>query len=163
MKNRTPLEGTAQGFPEARSKNRQRPNSTKGAHSMKYGVDHARQNRWSEVSDAGLRFAERERMGTDRKARRAGIASGRWARAGMSALGGAVLLLSGCSSSPSRNILGSYFPSWMICALVGMGATVALRVVLAKLSIDGELPIPIVTYLSFATAVSLGMWLLWLA
>jgi hypothetical protein len=81
----------------------------------------------------------------------------------MSALGCLVLVLTGCSSSPSRNILGSYFPSWMICALVGMAATVALRVVLAKLGMDADLPIPIVTYLAFATAVSLGVWLLWLA
>ena len=108
-------------------------------------------------------FVEGERVATDREGRRAGIACSRWARTGMSALGCMVLLLSGCSSAPSRNILGSYFPSWMICALVGMGATVALRFVLAKLGIDAELPIPIVTYLAFATAVSLGMWLLWLA
>ena len=81
----------------------------------------------------------------------------------MTALACVVLVLTGCSSSPSRNILGSYFPSWMICALVGLAATVVLRVVLAKLGIDAELPIPIVTYLAFATAVSLGMWLLWLA
>ena len=78
-------------------------------------------------------------------------------------LGCLLLVLTGCSSAPSRNILGSYFPSWMICALVGLGATVALRVVLAKLGIDAELPIPIVTYLAFATAISLAMWLLWLA
>jgi len=81
----------------------------------------------------------------------------------MSALGCMVLLLSGCSSAPSRNILGSYFPSWMICALVGMGATVALRVALVKLGIDAELPAPVVIYLAFAVAVSLGIWLLWLA
>ena len=70
--------------------------------------------------------------------------------------------LSGCSSSPSRNILGSYFPSWMICALIGMGATVALRAVLAKAGIDDELPMPIVVYLALATAFSLAIWLLWL-
>jgi hypothetical protein len=81
----------------------------------------------------------------------------------MGALGCLLLVLTGCSSAPSRNILGSYFPSWMICALVGIAATVALRVVLAKFGIDAELPIPIVIYLAFATAVSLGMWLLWLA
>ncbi|HEV2976504.1 MAG TPA: YtcA family lipoprotein [Casimicrobiaceae bacterium] len=72
-------------------------------------------------------------------------------------------LLSGCSSAPSRNILGSYFPSWMICALIGMAATVALRAVLAKTGIDEELPMPIVVYLAFATAFSLAIWLLWLA
>ena len=71
-------------------------------------------------------------------------------------------LLSGCSSAPSRNILGSYFPSWMICALIGMGATVVLRAVLAKAGIDEEVPMPIVVYLAFATAFSLAIWLLWL-
>ena len=118
---------------------------------------------WGEVSDAGPRFAEEERVATDRKGRRARIAFRRYACVGMTALACVVLVLTGCSSSPSRNILGSYFPSWMICALVGMAATVALRVVLAKLGMDADLPIPIVTYLAFATAVSLGMWLLWLA
>jgi hypothetical protein len=29
-------------------------------------------------------------------------------------------LLNGCDGAPSRNILGSYFPSWMVCALVGI-------------------------------------------
>ncbi len=81
----------------------------------------------------------------------------------MRALAWTVPFLEGCSSAPSRNILGSYFPSWMICALVGLGATVVLRVVLAKLGIDAEVPVPVITYLAFATAVSLGMWLLWLA
>ncbi len=75
----------------------------------------------------------------------------------------ALTLLSGCSSAPSRNVLGSYFPSWMICALIGMGATVALRAVLAKAGIDAVLPMPIVVYLAFATAFSLAIWLLWLA
>jgi hypothetical protein len=73
------------------------------------------------------------------------------------------MLLGGCSSAPSRNILGSYFPSWMICALIGMGATVAVRALLAKAGIDAVLPMPIVVYLAFATAFSLAIWLLWLA
>ncbi|SRR6266404_157009 len=72
-------------------------------------------------------------------------------------------LLGGCSSAPSRNILGSYFPSWMICALIGMGATVAVRALLAKTGIDAVLPMPILVYLAFATAFSLAIWLLWLA
>ena len=78
-------------------------------------------------------------------------------------IGSFATFLSGCSSAPSRNILGSYFPSWMICALIGLVATVAIRAVLAKAGIDGELPVPIVVYLAFATAFSLAVWLLWLA
>ena len=71
-------------------------------------------------------------------------------------------LLGGCSSAPSRNILGSYFPSWMICALVGMSATVAVRALLVKAGIDGEVPMPVVVYLAMATAFSLAVWLMWL-
>lgn len=78
-------------------------------------------------------------------------------------IGSFATFLSGCSSAPSRNILGSYFPSWMICALIGMGATVAVRALLAKTGIDAVLPMPIVVYLAFATAFSLAAWLLWLA
>ena len=75
----------------------------------------------------------------------------------------ALTLLSGCSSAPSRNILGSNFPSWMICAPTGMDATVAVRALLAKTGIDAALPMPIVVYLAFATAFSLAIWLVWLA
>jgi hypothetical protein len=78
-------------------------------------------------------------------------------------IGSFATFLTGCSSAPSRNILGSYFPSWMICALIGMGATVAVRALLAKTGIDAVLPMPIVVYLAFATAFSLAIWLLWLA
>jgi hypothetical protein len=73
------------------------------------------------------------------------------------------LVLTGCSSAPSRNILGSYFPSWMICALVGLCATIAVRGLLVKVGIDKELPMPIVVYLAFTIAFTLAMWLLWLA
>ena len=78
-------------------------------------------------------------------------------------IGSFATFLSGCSSAPSRNILGSYFPSWMICALIGLAATVAVRALLVKAGIDGELPMPIVVYLALATAFSLAVWLLWLA
>lgn len=73
------------------------------------------------------------------------------------------LLLSGCSSAPSRSILGSYFPSWMICVLVAICLTIVVRVVLAKVGVDDELPAPIVVYLAFTLAFSFALWLLWLS
>jgi hypothetical protein len=51
----------------------------------------------------------------------------------------------------------------MICALIGLALTVAVRALLAKTGIDAVLPMPIVVYLAFATAFSLAIWLLWLA
>ena len=72
-------------------------------------------------------------------------------------------LLSGCSSAPSRSILGSYFPSWMICVLVAICLTIVVRAVLAKVGIEDELPAPIVVYLAFTLAFSFALWLLWLS
>ena len=80
------------------------------------------------------------------------------------ALGAAVsTLLSGCSSAPSRSILGSYFPSWMICVLVAMCLTIVVRAVLAKVGLEDELPAPIVVYLSVTLAFTFALWLLWLS
>jgi len=73
-----------------------------------------------------------------------------------------VATLSACSASPSRNILGSYFPTWMICALLGLVGVVVLRAVLGKTGIDAALPIPVVVYLCTWVAVTLAIWLLWL-
>ncbi len=72
-------------------------------------------------------------------------------------------LLGGCSSAPSRSVLGSYFPSWMICVLVAMALTIAVRTVLAKVGVEDELPAPIVVYLAFTLAFSFALWLLWLS
>ena len=78
--------------------------------------------------------------------------------------GTAVLtLLSGCSSAPSRSILGSYFPSWMICVLVAMCLTIVVRAVLAKVGIEDELPAPILVYLSLTLVFTFALWLLWLS
>ncbi len=84
----------------------------------------------------------------------------------MLTLTGAFLLtcmISGCSGSPSRNILGSYFPSWMVCSLVGLVAALAARVALKASGLLSELPAPLVVLLSIGCAMTFALWLLWLA
>jgi hypothetical protein len=44
--------------------------------------------------------------------------------------------LAACSDAPSQVILGCYFPSWMICALIGTAAAVALRLLLVADGFD---------------------------
>jgi FtsH-binding integral membrane protein len=83
-----------------------------------------------------------------------------WLRAALIPI--SLTALTACSTSPSRNILGSYFPSWMICALAGLVGVVALRAVLGKAGIDAALPMPVVVYLCTWLAVTLAIWLLWL-
>jgi YtcA family len=75
----------------------------------------------------------------------------------------AACALAGCSSAPSRNILGSYFPSWMICALFGLGATLVVHGLLQRAGIAKEIPMPVVVYLALAVAFTLALWLVWLA
>jgi YtcA-like protein len=74
-----------------------------------------------------------------------------------------LLGLGGCDGSPSRNILGSYFPSWMVCALVGLASALAARAIFKALGILEELPVPLVVMLAIGCAVTFAMWLIWLA
>jgi hypothetical protein len=72
-------------------------------------------------------------------------------------------LVAGCDGAPSRNILGSYFPSWMVCALVGIICALLLRAVLKATRLLEELPAPLVVLLAFGCAVNFALWLVWLA
>jgi hypothetical protein len=75
----------------------------------------------------------------------------------------AVILLQGCSSAPSQNILGSYFPSWMVCALISLVVTVVVRGIFVKTGIDAVLPVPLIAYLGLFAAFTFAAWLVWLA
>jgi hypothetical protein len=68
----------------------------------------------------------------------------------------------GMAGPQSRNVLGAYFPSWMIVALIALAATAAVRWLLVKAGVDRSVPVPVVVYLALAVAFSLGGWLLWL-
>jgi hypothetical protein len=72
-------------------------------------------------------------------------------------------LLGGCDGAPSRNILGSYFPSWMVCALAGLGLALAARGIFKALGMLGELPVPLIVMLAIGCAGTFALWLIWLA
>ncbi len=69
--------------------------------------------------------------------------------------------MSGCSAAPAQDILGSFFPAWMLCAAIGVIATVLARLVLIAVGIGDQLVLPLLTYLGFASCVTLLTWLLW--
>ncbi|MBV8455321.1 MAG: hypothetical protein JO122_01745 [Acetobacteraceae bacterium] len=73
----------------------------------------------------------------------------------------AVLFLAGCSTSPAQNILGSFFPAWMLCAAAGIAGAVVLRQVICAFGINRDLIAPPLTYLCIAVAGTLLVWLLW--
>ena len=72
-------------------------------------------------------------------------------------------LLDGCNGAPSRNILGSYFPSWMVCALVGIALALVARAIFKASGMLEELPAPFVVMLAIACAGTFAMWLIWLS
>jgi YtcA-like protein len=72
-------------------------------------------------------------------------------------------LLAGCDGAPSRNILGSYFPSWMVCALVGIALALIVRAIFKASGLLEEIPVPFVVMLAIACAATFATWLIWLA
>lgn len=59
---------------------------------------------------------------------------------------------------PQINVVGSLFPSWMLCAMVGIVVALIARRVLVYAGIDPHLrPRPLV-YLSLTVLVTLVLW-----
>ena len=61
--------------------------------------------------------------------------------------------------SPTFDLLGSYFPAWMVCIVVGIVLTVLVRQVLVALKIDAQLRPAGLVYLclSIVFAVSIRL------
>jgi YtcA family len=66
--------------------------------------------------------------------------------------------LTGCGRAPSFDILGSFFPAWLVCLAVGLLLTVAARWVLLKMNI--VLALPVLTYPCLTVLFTLALWLI---
>jgi len=74
---------------------------------------------------------------------------------------GAVLLpcvLAGCSRAPSFDIVGSFFPAWLICLLVGILLASLAHWLLTRLKIT--LALPILVYPCLAALFTFLLWLI---
>ena len=56
------------------------------------------------------------------------------------------VLLPGCRLAPSVNILGSFFPAWLICIVVGVVLTVLTRQLFVALGVASDLRPPGLVY-----------------
>lgn len=73
------------------------------------------------------------------------------------------LLLAGCGAdahSPTVDILGSYFPAWMICILLGLALTVVARQLLVGFKLDTHLRYAELVYPCLLIFFTLAVWLL---
>ena len=71
------------------------------------------------------------------------------------------LLCSACSAAPAQNVLGSFVPSWLICALGGVGAIILFRMLFKLVGIHDQLLSAPLTYVGIGIVAALLIWLLW--
>ena len=71
----------------------------------------------------------------------------------------AMSLVAGCSREPSLNILGSFFPAWILCGLVGIVLTAAVRVAFVRLKFEQQLWLPLFVYPCMAACFTFTTWL----
>jgi hypothetical protein len=59
--------------------------------------------------------------------------------------------------APSFDILGSFFPAWLVCLTVGLVLTVAVQWLLLRLHV--VIALPVLTYPSLTALVTFALWL----
>jgi cation transporter-like permease len=67
----------------------------------------------------------------------------------------AAVLLSGCAprSAPYVTVFDSYFPAWILCAVIGVVGASLVRVLLVRWGIEDVMPLRVLVYLSLAAAL----------
>jgi hypothetical protein len=68
------------------------------------------------------------------------------------------LPLAGCSRTPSVDILGSFFPAWLVCLAAASLLTALTRLVLMRLQV--RLDLPVLAYPSLAALLTFALWLM---
>ncbi|MFA5703081.1 MAG: YtcA family lipoprotein [Advenella sp.] len=65
-------------------------------------------------------------------------------------------MLAGCSNVPSVYAFGSYFPSWLLCAFIGIIGAVVVRVIFIRLQLDDVLPFRLLVYICVALIIAIA-------
>jgi YtcA family len=78
-------------------------------------------------------------------------------RVARGALAFAPLLLASCARAPSFDILGSFFPAWLVCLILAVSLTALARWLLLRLRI--AVAFPILVYPSLTALFTFALWL----
>jgi len=68
--------------------------------------------------------------------------------------------MSGCGLAPSVNILGSFFPAWLISIVSGVVLTIVLRQLLIASRLDAALRPAVLVHLSLVCLLTFATWLI---
>jgi hypothetical protein len=69
----------------------------------------------------------------------------------------ASLLLTGCSRAPSFDIVGSFFPAWLVCLVISIVISVACGFLFRRAQIP--LAVPVLTYACLTALLTFALWL----
>jgi len=69
-------------------------------------------------------------------------------------------VLAGCQRAPAFSILGSYFPAWLFCLLVGVLLTAAARLLLRRKNLGQVLDPPLLMYPCLTAFFTFALWLI---
>jgi len=72
----------------------------------------------------------------------------------------ALIFLTGCRGAPSINVVGSFFPSWMLCVAFGVIGSLLVRRVFVRTEIEPHLGVLPLVYFCLWVLLTLGSWLL---
>lgn len=72
----------------------------------------------------------------------------------------AVAALAGCGHAPEFNIVGSYFPAWLLCIGAGVLLSALSYTGLKRAGLDREIVVSIVVYPCLALFFACALWLL---
>ena len=70
------------------------------------------------------------------------------------------LSMTGCSRAPAFNILGSFFPNWILCGVLGILLAVVARMLLVSVNFERDLAPLILIYPCMAAFFTFSIWLL---
>src|ERR1700752_3220570 len=68
-----------------------------------------------------------------------------------------VLLFTSCARAPSFNIVGSFFPAWLVCLMLGILAAAISHMLLLRVKV--ALAFTILVYPSLAALLTFLLWL----
>jgi hypothetical protein len=71
-----------------------------------------------------------------------------------------VISLTGCERAPSIDVLGSFFPAWLLCLVLGSILAAGTRFLLLKIHLEETLTPPVAMYASLTALFTFGLWLL---
>ncbi|MGC2399951.1 MAG: YtcA family lipoprotein [Acidobacteriaceae bacterium] len=71
------------------------------------------------------------------------------------------MLAAGCSRAPTFNILGSFFPSWILCGVLGIVLASLTRLIFLRIKLEDHLLWPlVVVYPCLTLFFTFTIWLL---